>query len=68
VINFAACLSAKEYSILPIKAFYENKWENAFIAINPRDNDTLRFDAIHLLDEFFGESIIVKYSGDGKCF
>ena len=58
-------LYSKEYKLVPVKGYYNNNYENSYIAIpsNP-DNDTIRIDSIFLLDEFNQESIIVKYEGE----
>lgn len=57
-------LYSKDYTVIPVTGYYENKYEKSFIAINPSDNDSLRFDAIYLMDKFEQESVIVKYKGE----
>lgn len=57
-------LYSKDYIIIPISGYHENKYEKSFIAINSHDNDSLRFDTIYLMDQFQQDSVIVKYNGD----
>lgn len=58
-------LYSKDYTIMPITGYCEGKYEKSFIAISPSDdNDSLRFDAIYLMDKFDQKDIIVKYKGD----
>jgi len=58
-------LYSKDYTIIPVTGYYENKYEKSFIAISSDDdNDSLRFDAIYLMDKFDQDAVIVKYKGD----
>jgi hypothetical protein len=57
-------LYSKEYTIIPVTGYYQGNYERSFIAVTADDNDTIRKDAIFLLDEFDQESVIVKYKGE----
>lgn len=58
-------LYAKEYKMMPIKEYYQGEFNESIIAWGP-DNDSLRRDAIFLLDHFHEESAIIKYNDDDK--
>lgn len=57
-------LSAKEYHTVSITGYENESYDNSLIAFNSTDNNTLRMDAIHLMDMFQLESITVKYNGE----
>lgn len=57
-------LYAKGYTLLPVTGYYQGNYERSFIAISADDNDTVRKDAIFLIDEFDQDSVIVKYKGE----
>jgi hypothetical protein len=59
-------LYSKEYQILPIQGYYKGNFEDSVIAWGP-DNDSLRRDAIFLLDHFNQDCAIVKYQGDSNA-
>jgi hypothetical protein len=56
-------LYSKDYTILPVTGFWEGKYEKAFIAVSACENDDLRSDALHLMDWFDQDVVIVKYKG-----
>lgn len=58
-------LYPKDYTITPVKGYYEGVYENSFIA-SPKinNNDDLRHDAILILDTFSQDSVIVKYQDE----
>jgi len=60
-------LYSKDYTIINVTGFYNNKYEKSFIAITSYDNNSLRFDAIYLIDKFNQDSVIVKYNGDKEA-
>lgn len=57
-------LYSKDYTIIPVTGYYNGRYEQSFISINNTNNDSLRKDAINLMDDFKQESIIVKYKGE----
>jgi hypothetical protein len=61
--KLANILYAKDYTLIPVTGYYNQKYENSYIAItsDDNDNDKLRSDAIYLMDEFNQSSVIVKY-------
>ena len=62
--RICSILYSKDYTIIPIKSYFENKYDKSFIAINSGDNDSMRMDAIYLMDNFGQESVIAKYDKD----
>ena len=61
-------LYSKDYTIIPVTGYCEGKYEKSFIAVCPSDdNDSLRFDAIYLMDKFDQNDVIVKYKGDNAA-
>lgn len=59
-------LYAKEYQILPLQTYYKETYDNSAMGYSDVDNDTLRKDAIFLLNHFVQESAIIKYKGDSS--
>lgn len=59
-------LYSKGYTIIPVTGYYHGNYEKSFIAVSIDDNDTIRKDAIFLLDEFQQDSVIVKYKGESS--
>lgn len=58
-------LYANEFTLLPIKGYYNEKFENSCLASpNNIDNDDLRKIAIRIIDEFDQDSVIIKYYGE----
>ena len=53
-----------DYSMLPIYSYENGSYEKNYIAICPNDNDTLRSEAIFMMNEFNKNDIIVKYKGE----
>lgn len=60
-------LYAKDYTLIPVTGFLNQKYEKSFIAICADGNDKLRSDAIYLMDEFNQDSIIVKYVNEDNA-
>jgi hypothetical protein len=60
-------LYSKDYTIIPVTGYYEGNYERSFIAICAGDSDTLRFDAIYLMDKFNQDSVIVKYKNENAA-
>src|ERR1035437_2003496 len=58
-------LYAKEYTIQHIRGYYNNKWEDSYLAWNESsDNQELKKDALFLINEFNQESVIIKYKDE----
>jgi hypothetical protein len=60
-------LYAKDYTLVPVTGYYNQKYERSFIAVTADDNDRLRSDAIYLMDEFGQGSVIVKYINENNA-
>lgn len=54
-------LYGKDYTVIQISGYQNQKYEKSFFAICPDDNDRLRNDALYLINEFNQDSIIIKY-------
>jgi hypothetical protein len=57
-------LYAKDYQVLPLQTYYNEKFDDSAMGYSDVDNDTLRNDTIFLLNHFHQESAIIKYKGD----
>jgi len=58
-------LYAKEYTVQHIRGYYNNEWEDSYLAWNgSTDNQELKKDAIFLINEFNQDSAIIKYKGE----
>jgi hypothetical protein len=62
--DMMSILWAKNYQILPIQGYYQEKYENAALAFSAIDNDELRKDLIFLLNHFHQDCGIIKYKGE----
>lgn len=60
-------LYAKNYQILPIKGYFEGKFEDSVMAFGRVDNDDLRNDALFLLNHFNEKNAILKYLGESEA-
>ena len=58
--RICSILYSKDYTIIPVTGYYEGKYERSFIAVYAGDSDSLRFDAIYLMDKFNQDSVIVE--------
>ena len=59
-------LWSKEYQILQVNEYYENKFEDSVLAFKNVDNNELRRDAILLLEQYQQKSAIIKYLGENE--
>ena len=57
-------LWSKDYKLLTVQGYYENKFEDSVLAFKNVDNDELRRDTILLLEQYHQESAIIKYLGE----
>lgn len=57
-------LYSRDYTIIPIKSWYRQQYGQAFIAFSLTNSNSLREDAIYLMDDFFQNSVIVKYKNE----
>lgn len=64
--RICSILYSKDYTIIPIKSYLEGRYDKSFIAINSDDNDTMRMDAIYLMDCFDEKFIIAKYEKESN--
>lgn len=57
-------LYSKDYSVIPIKGYFNGQFENSFIGISNDCNNVLRKDAIFLLEELSNKNMIIKYHNE----
>jgi hypothetical protein len=57
-------LYSKDYILVPIKGYYDGIFENSFIAVSSENNETLRKDALLLMNELKQDSLIIKYNSE----
>lgn len=62
--DIESVLYGRDYSIIPIKEFFQGEYNNSIISYGRVDNDNLRKDVLFLLDKFDQESAIIKYLGE----
>lgn len=62
--GLASILYAREYSIINLATYQSGNYDRAYIAISPDGNDELRLNAIHLMERFNQDFVIVKYLGE----
>lgn len=65
--NATSILYSKGYTIIPIKSYYNNQFEECIIAFGPVTNDDIRNDAILLLENCKIESAIIKYYNESNA-
>ena len=57
-------LYSRNYHLIDLKGYYEGQFENSVLAFTTNNPDELRMDAIHIMDNFNQECLIIKYSGE----
>ncbi len=57
-------LYSMNYSLISITSYSKGIYEKNYLAICPENNETLRSEAIFILNEFNKSDIIVKYKGE----
>ncbi len=62
--NIAAILDSRSYQILPIQSYSNGVYDNSYMGYSDVDNNTLRTDAIFLLEKVKGDYLIIKYKGE----
>lgn len=62
--DMISILYAKNYQIIPIKGYYQGRYEDSAMAFSEIDNDELRKDLIFLLNHFHQDCGIIKYQGE----
>ena len=62
--RFMNMLWSMNYTVIPIYAYENGSYEKNYLGICAEDNDTLRKEAIFMMNEFSKDDIIVKYKGD----
>jgi len=62
--RFMNMLYAMNYSVVPIYAYENGNYEKNYLGICSEDNDTLRREAIFMMNEFSKDDIFVKYKGE----
>jgi len=61
-------LYSKDYFIVPLSKFENNKLNNSLLAMNDTiTNDELRADSIYLIDYFDRDSLILKYKKEDNA-
>lgn len=62
--SIESTLYGRDYSIIPIKEFFQGTYGDSLISYGRVDNDNLRQDTLFLLNRFNKESAIIKYLGE----
>lgn len=57
-------LYSRDYSLISLTGYCGGTWDKSFIAYNQNNNNTLREDAIFMLENTPQENIVIKYKGD----
>jgi hypothetical protein len=57
-------LYSKEYHVFPLKTYYKGIFEDSILVYGTKNNDLLREDTLHILNEFHQNSAIIKYIGE----
>jgi hypothetical protein len=65
--QITSVLYAKNYQILPIKGYFEGKFEDSIMAFGRTDNEELRNDTLFLLGHFNEKNAILKYLGESEA-
>ena len=65
--QITSVLYSKNYQILPIKGYFEGKFEDSIMAFGRFDNDDLRNDVLFILGQFKERNAIVKYLGESDA-
>ena len=60
-------LHSRDYYLIDIKGYYQGKFENSVIAFTNLPNDELRKDALHILEHFNQDCLILKYKDDSTA-
>lgn len=64
--DIESVLYGRDYSIIPIKEFYNGNYTDSIISYGRVDNENLRKDVLFLLNKFNKESAIIKYLGENS--
>lgn len=56
----------REYSLISLTGYSGGKWNKSYLAYNNKDNQTLREDALFILEMTNQKEIAIKYEGDTK--
>lgn len=66
ISGITSYLYSRDYYLIDMKSFHKGVFENSFIAFTKLSNDEIRKDAIHLIENFGQESLIIKYSEESS--
>jgi len=64
VNSLISYLYSRDYHLLDIKGYYQGKFENSVLAFTSLPNNELRKDALHILEHFKQDSMILKYQDE----
>ena len=64
ISNLSSYLYSRDYYLLDIKGYYQGKFENSVLAFTHLSNDDLRRDALHILEHFNQDFLILKYKDE----
>jgi len=62
--SLTSYLYSREYFLLDIKEYYQDKFGDSLLAFNSLDHNQLRNDCLHIMEHFDQDSIIVKYKDE----
>lgn len=65
--SLTSYLYSREYYLLDIQGYYEGKFEDSLMAFTNNSPDDLRRDAIHIMDHFDQDCVIVKYKDENTA-
>lgn len=65
--SLSSYLYSRDYYIFDIKEYFQGLFSNSIIALTGLSNDDLRRDAIHILDHFNQDSLILKYKEESTA-
>ena len=59
-------LHSRDYYLIDIKGYYQGNFENSILAFTNNEPNELRKDALHIMEHFEQECLIIKYKGESS--
>jgi hypothetical protein len=63
VVGLNSYLYSRNYNTGDISSYYQNQFEKSIIAVSNVDNNEMRRDAVHIMEHYNLEHMIIKYRG-----
>lgn len=57
-------LHSRNYNLVELKGYYNEEFEDSVIAYTDLEADELRIDALHIMENFDQDCLLIKYKGD----